>query len=104
MAGYKTGFIDIDETWTQATTLKKYTSHKSWYGKFIAKVQNLKNLNDKAYDSRVEENLYTNLTKAENTAACLGQIAHFLTQLKYEKWEDHAKKVQDISFTTGCFS
>ena len=96
MAGCETGFIDIDETWTQATALRKYSSHKSWYSKFIAKVQNLKDLNDKAYNSRVEENFYTNLTKAENTAACLGQIAHFLTQLKYEKWKDHAIEVQDM--------
>ena len=34
--------------------------------------------------------------KAKNTAACLGQIAHYLTQIKYEKWEDHAKEVQDM--------
>ena len=75
---------------------QRYSSHKSWYSKFIVKVQNLKDLNDKAYDSRVEENIYVNLTKAENTAACLGQTAHYLTQLKYEKWEDHAKEVQDM--------
>ena len=37
-----------------------------------------------------------NLTKAENSAACLGQIAHYLTQIKYEKWEDHAKEVQEM--------
>ena len=96
MAGCDTGFIDIDETWNQATALRKYSSHKSWYSKFIVKVQNLKDLNDKAYDSRVEENLNANLTKAENTAACLGQISHYLTQIKYEKWEDHAKEVQEM--------
>ena len=38
------------------------------------------------YDSRVEENIYTNLTKAENTVSCLGQIYHYLTQIKYEKY------------------
>ena len=57
MAGCETGFIDIDEMWTQATALRKYSSHKSWYSKFILKVQNLKDLNDKANDSRVEENI-----------------------------------------------
>ena len=85
MAGCDTGFVDIDETWNQATALRKYSSHKTWYSKFIVKVQNLKELNDKAFDSRVEENLNVNLTKAENTAACLGQISHYLTQIKYEK-------------------
>ena len=44
----------------------------------------------------MEENINVNLTKAENSAACLGQIAHYLTQIKYEKWEDHAKEVQDM--------
>ena len=44
----------------------------------------------------MEENIYANLTKAENTAACLGQISHYLTQIKYKKWEDHAKEVQDM--------
>ena len=38
-----------------------------------------------------------NLTKAENSAACFGQIAHHLTQIKYEKWEDHAKEVQEMN-------
>ena len=71
-------------------------SHKSWYSKFVVKVQNLKDLNDKSYDSRVGENIYANLTKAENAAACLGQISHYLTQIKYKKWEDHAKEVQDM--------
>ena len=66
------------------------------HSKFIVKVQNLKDLNDKAYDSRVEENIYVNLTKAENTAACLGQIAHYLTQMKYEIWEDNGKEVQEM--------
>ena len=85
MAGCDTGFIDVDETWTQATALRKYLSHKSWYSKFIVKVQNLKDLNDKAYDSRVEEYIYLILTKA-----------HYLTQIKYEKWEDHAKEIKDM--------
>ena len=44
-------------------------------------MQNLKDLNDKGYDSRVEENIYANLTKAENSAACLGQISNYLTQI-----------------------
>ena len=96
MAGCDTGFIDIDEIWTQATALRKYSCHKSWYSKFIVKVQNLRDLNDKAYDSRVEENIYLNLTKAENKASCFGQIAHYLTQIKYKKWEDHAHEVQDM--------
>ena len=96
MAGCDTGFIDIDDTWNQATALREYSSHKSWYSKFIVKVQNLKDLNDKAYDSRVEENINVNLTKAENSAACLGQISNYLTQIKYEKWEDHAKEVQEM--------
>ena len=90
MAGCDIGFIDIDDSWNQATALRKYSSHKSWYSKFIVKVQNLKDLNDKAFDSRVKENINVNLTKAENSAACLGQIAHYLTQIKYDKWEDHA--------------
>ena len=64
-------------------------SHKKWYSKFVAKVENFKDLNDKAYDSRVEENHNKNLTKAENSAVCLGQISHYLTQIGYEKWEDH---------------
>ena len=95
IAGCDTGFIDIDETWNLATALRKYSSHKSWYSKFIVKVQNLKDLNDKAYDSRVEENINANLTKSENTLS-LGQISHYLTQIKYHKWEDHAKEVQDM--------
>ena len=57
MAGCDTGFVEIDETWTQDKALRKYFSHKNWYTKYILKVQNLKNLNDKAYDSRVEEEL-----------------------------------------------
>ena len=96
MAGCDTGFIDIDDTWNQATALQKNSSHKSWYSKFIVKIQNLKDLNDKAYDSPVEENINVNLTKAENTAPCLGQISHYLTQIKYEKWEDHVKEVQEM--------
>ena len=59
-------------------------------------MQNLKDLNDKAYDSKEEENIYANLTKAVSTSACLGQISHYLTQIKYKKWEDHAKEVQDM--------
>ena len=70
MAGCDTGFIEIDDTWNRATVLRKYSSHKSWYSKFVVKVQNLKELNDKAYDSRLEENINVNLTKAENSAAC----------------------------------
>ena len=70
MAGCDTGFVEIDETWTQDKALHKYSSHKNWYAKYIAKVQNLKDLNDKAYDSRVEEELNKNITKAENTAEC----------------------------------
>ena len=53
MAGCDTGFIDVDETWNQATVLRKYSSRKSWYSKFIVKEQKLKDLNDKAYNSRV---------------------------------------------------
>ena len=96
MAGCDPGFIDVDETWNQTTALRKYLSHKSWYSKCIVKVQNLKDRSDKAYDSRVEENIYLNLTKAENTASCLGQIANNLTQIKYGKWEDHTKEVQNM--------
>ena len=96
MVGCDTGFVEIDETWTQDKALGKYSSDKNWYTKYISKVQNLKNLNDKAYDSRVEEELNTNLTKAENTAACLGQVTCFLTQVGYEKWEDHQKEVDDM--------
>ena len=59
-------------------------------------MHDLKNLNDKAYDSRVEEELNKNLTKAENTAACLGQVTCYLTQVGYEKWEDHQKEVNDM--------
>ena len=70
MAGCDTGFVESDETWTHYKTLRKYSSHKNWYTKYISKVQNLKNLNDKAYDGRVEEELNKSLTKAENTAAC----------------------------------
>lgn len=94
MVGCDTGFVGIDDTWNQATALRKYSSHKSWYLKFIVKVLNLKDLNDKACNSRVGENIYANLTKAENTAVCSGQISHYLTQVKYEKWEDHDKEVQ----------
>lgn len=65
--------------------LRKYWLHKNWYSKYIAKVQNLKNLNDEAYGSPVEDDLNKNLTKAENTAACLGQVTCFLTQIGYEK-------------------
>ena len=96
MAGCDTGFVLIDETWSQDKALRKYSSHKNWYTKFITKVQNLKNLNDKAYDSWVEEELNKNLTKAENTAACLGQVTCYLTQLGYEKWEDHQIEVDDM--------
>ena len=59
-------------------------------------MQNLKNLNDKAYDSRVEEELNKNLTKAENTAACLGHVTCWLTQVGYEKWEGHQKEVDNM--------
>ena len=95
MAGCDTGFVEIDETWTQDKALQKYSSHKNWYSKYISEVQNLKNLNDKAYDSRVEEELNKNLTKAENTAVCLGQVTCYLTQVGYKKWEDHQKEVDD---------
>ena len=44
MAGCDTGFVEIDETWTQDKALRKYSSHKNWYAKYIAKVQNLKDL------------------------------------------------------------
>ena len=90
MVGCDTGLIDVDDTWNQATALRKYLSHKSWYFKFIVKVQNLKDFSDKAYDSRVGVNIYLNLTQAENTAACLCQIAHYLTQIKYKKMEYHS--------------
>ena len=96
MAGCDTGFVEIDETWTKDKALRKYSSHKNWYAKYIAKVQNLKELNDKAYDSRVEEDLSKNITKAENTAACLGQVTCYLTQVGYEKLVDHQKEVDDM--------
>ena len=96
MAGCDTGFVKIYETWTQDKALRKYFSHKNWYTKYIAKVQNLKDLKGKAYDSRVEEELNKNITKAENTAACLGQVTCYLTQVGYEKWEDHQKEVDDM--------
>ena len=85
MAGCDTGLVEIDKTWTQDQVLRKNSSHKNWYSKYISKVQNLKNLNDKAYDSLIEEELNKNLTKAENTAACLGQVTCYLTQVGYEK-------------------
>ena len=62
----------------------------------MAKVQSLKNLNNKAYDSQVEEELNNNLTKAENTAACLGQLTCYGTKIMYDKWEDHQKEVDDM--------
>ena len=54
------------------------------------------NLNDKAYDSRVEEELNKKLTKAENTAACLGQVTCFLTHVGYNKWKDHQKEADNM--------
>ena len=36
------------------------------------------------------------MTKAENTAACLGQVTFYLTQIGYEKWEDHQKEVDVV--------
>ena len=45
-----------------------------------------------------------NLTKAENRADCLGQIAHYLTKIKYKKWEDHAKEVQDMDTEVAALS
>ena len=44
----------------------------------------------------MEEDLIKNLTKAENTAVCLGQVTCYLTQIGYEKWEDHQKEVHDM--------
>ena len=96
MAGCDTGFVKIDETWTKEKALRKYSLHKNWYTKYITKVQNLKDLNDKAYDSRVEEKINKNITKAENTAACLGEVTCYLTQVGYDKWEDHQKEVDDM--------
>ena len=96
MAGCDKGFVEIDEKWTQEKALRKYSSHKNWYTKYITQVQNLKELNDKAYDSRVEEELNKNITKAENTAACLGQVNCYLTKVGYEQWEDHQKEVDDM--------
>ena len=60
------GFVKINKTWTQEKALHKYSMHKHWY---ISEVQNLKDLNNKAYDSRDEEKLKKNLTKAENVLA-----------------------------------
>ena len=60
MAGCDTGFVEIDKIWSQDKALRKYSSHKNWYTKYITKVQNLKNLTDKAYDSWVEEELKKN--------------------------------------------
>ena len=96
MAGCDTGFIEIDATWNDEVGLRKYSSHKNWYTKYIKKVDNLKDLLDKAFDRSVEELLTKNLTKAENTAAVLSQIAHFLMQIKYDKWEDHQKEVEEM--------
>ena len=42
------------------------------------------------------EELNKNLTKAENTAACLGQVTCYLTQVGYKKWEDHQKEVDNM--------
>ena len=39
-------------------------------------------------------NLYKNLTKAENSAAHLGQISHHLTQIGYENGRIMIKKLQ----------
>ena len=47
-------------------------------------MQNLKDLNDKAFDSRVEEEM----NKKQKTQQ--------LTQVGYEKWEDHQKEVDDM--------
>ena len=97
MAGCDTGYVDIDATWTEDIGLRKYSSHKSWYSRYIHKVQNLSDLLDRSYDSKVEEHLITQLQKAENTAACLQQISHFLTQIEYEKWKDHDDEVREIN-------
>ena len=43
-----------------------------------------------------EEELNKNITKAENTAACLGQVTCYLTQVGYEKWEGHQKEVDNM--------
>ena len=97
MTGCDTGLVKIDKTWSKEKALRKYSSHKNWYTKYISKVQNLIFLNDKAYDSRVEEELNKNLTKAENTAAYLGQVTCYLTQVGYKNWEDHQKEVDDMN-------
>ena len=49
MAGWDTGFVKIDKTWKQDKALWNHSSHKNWYTKYIMKVQNLKNLIDKAF-------------------------------------------------------
>ena len=77
--------IDIDDTWDEAKTCRKYGSHKSWHTCYIKKVTQLHQLLEKTFDRAMNDDLNVNLQKAEGQVAVLHELADFMVQKKFQR-------------------
>ena len=75
--------IEIVDSWDEPTTCHKYGSQKSWYTRYIKKVTQLRQLLEKTFDRSMNEDLNTNLQKAEGEVAILHELANYMVQKKF---------------------
>ena len=88
--------IDIDDTWDEAMTCRKYGSHKSWHTCYIKKVTQLYQLLEKTFDRAMNDNLNLNLNKAEGEVAVLHELADFMVQKKFPKAKEQSDEVVSL--------
>ena len=85
--------IDIDYSWDEPTTCRKYGLHKSWHTRYIKKVTQLHQLLEKTFHRAKSEDLNLNLQKAEGEVAVLHELADFMLQKKFPKAKEHTDEV-----------
>ena len=85
--------IGIDKTLDEATTCRKYGSHKSWHTGHKKKVTQLHQLLDKTFDRVMNEDLNNNLQKAEGEVEVLHELADYMVQKNFPKAKEHTDEV-----------
>ena len=93
--------IDIDDSWDEATTCRKYGSHKSWHTRYIKKVTQLYQLLEKTFDRAMKDDLNINLQKAGGEVAVLHELADLMVQKKFPKAKEGLFQVWISVLQTG---
>ena len=87
--------IEIDDSWDEPRTCRKYGLHKSWHTRYNKKVTQLHQLLEKTFDRAMNEDFNTNLQKAEGEVAILHELADYMVQIKFPKAKEHTDEVID---------